>query len=263
VEDVTLEAGAQSVALVEEPIAAAIGSGLRVEDARGSMIVDIGGGTTEVAVMSLGGIVQPNSLRIAGDELDEAIVSYIKRKYNILIGESTAEVLKKRIGSVHPATDRGSMQIRGRNLLNGLPATMTISSAEIREAMQDEVQHIVESIIHHSRHIDQLHKPSLFPQVFLLICRNVPPRFNIPEQRCPTVMEHAEINDLVGFCPVEKFRSGFCVLNAPALSGDTGHHMGIEDHANLLYPGYLGVGLLQIVILLHKGQHIVQARFNA
>ena len=146
VEDVTLEAGAQSVALVEEPIAAAIGSGLRVEDARGSMIVDIGGGTTEVAVMSLGGIVQPNSLRIAGDELDEAIVSYIKRKYNILIGESTAEVLKKRIGSVHPATDRGSMQIRGRNLLNGLPATMTISSAEIREAMQDEVQHIVESI---------------------------------------------------------------------------------------------------------------------
>ena len=126
VEDVTLEAGAQSVALVEEPIAAAIGSGLRVEDARGSMIVDIGGGTTEVAVMSLGGIVQPSSLRIAGDELDEAIISYIKRKYNILIGETTAELLKKRIGSVHVATDRGAM--------------------EIREAMQDEVLHIVETI---------------------------------------------------------------------------------------------------------------------
>lgn len=146
VEDVTLEAGAQSVALVEEPIAAAIGSGLRVADARGSMIVDIGGGTTEVAVMSMGGIVQPSSLRIAGDELDNAIAAYIKRKYNILIGETTAEVLKKRIGSVHPATDRGSMEIRGRNLLNGLPAVVTITSAEIRESMQDEVSHIVESI---------------------------------------------------------------------------------------------------------------------
>lgn len=146
VEDVTLEAGAQSVALVEEPIAAAIGSGLRVDDARGSMIVDIGGGTTEVAVLSLGGIVLSKSERVAGDELDEAITSYIKRKYNVLIGETTAEILKKRIGSVHPSTDRGSMEIRGRNLLNGLPAIVTISSAEIREAINDEVQHIVESI---------------------------------------------------------------------------------------------------------------------
>lgn len=146
VEDVTLEAGAQSVALVEEPIAAAIGSGLRVDDARGSMIVDIGGGTTEVAVLSLGGIVLSKSERVAGDELDEAITSFIKRKYNVLIGETTAEVLKKRIGSVHPSTDRGSMEIRGRNLLNGLPAIVTISSAEIREAIEDEVSHIVESI---------------------------------------------------------------------------------------------------------------------
>ncbi len=146
VEDVTLEAGAQSVALIEEPIAAAIGSGLRVDDARGSMIVDIGGGTTEVAVLSLGGIVLSNSLRIAGDELDEAITSYIKRKYNILIGETTAELLKKRIGSVHPATDHGAMEIRGRNLLSGLPAIVTVTSAEIREAMMDEVLHIVESI---------------------------------------------------------------------------------------------------------------------
>ena len=103
VEDVTLEAGAQSVSLIEEPIAAAIGSGLRVEDARGCMIVDIGGGTTEVAVLSLGGIVLSTSLRIAGDELDESIIAYIKRKYNILIGDVTAEMLKKRIGSVHPA----------------------------------------------------------------------------------------------------------------------------------------------------------------
>ncbi|MBE6617668.1 MAG: rod shape-determining protein [Ruminococcaceae bacterium] len=146
VEDVTLEAGAQSVALIEEPIAAAFGSGLRVDDARGSMIVDIGGGTTEVAVLSLGGIVQSSSLRIAGDELDEAITSYIKRKYNILIGETTAELLKKRIGSVHPAMDHGAMEIRGRNLLSGLPAIVTITSAEIREAMMDEVLHIVECI---------------------------------------------------------------------------------------------------------------------
>lgn len=146
VEDVTLEAGAQSVALIEEPIAAAIGSGLRVEDARGSMIVDIGGGTTEVAVTSLGGIVLSTSLRIAGDELDDAIVSYIKKKYNILIGEVTAEMLKKKIGSVHPGVDRGVMEIRGRNLLNGLPAIITVSSAEIREAMHEEIVHIIEAI---------------------------------------------------------------------------------------------------------------------
>lgn len=146
VEDVTLEAGAQSVALIEEPMAAAVGSGLRVEDARGSMIVDIGGGTTEVAVLSLGGIVMSNSMRVAGDELDAAIVAYIKRKYNILIGESTAEVLKRRIGSVHPDTDKGEMEIRGRNLLSGLPAVVRIGSAEVREAMMDEVQHIVEAI---------------------------------------------------------------------------------------------------------------------
>lgn len=146
VEDVTLEAGAQSVALIEEPMAAAVGSGLRVEDARGSMIIDIGGGTTEVAVLSLGGIVMSNSMRIAGDGLDAAIVAYIKRKYNILIGETTAELLKKRIGSVHPDTDRGVMEVRGRNLLSGLPAIVTITSAEVREAMMDDVQHIVEAI---------------------------------------------------------------------------------------------------------------------
>ncbi len=146
VEDVTLEAGAQSVALMEEPIAAAIGSGLRVESARGSMIVDIGGGTTEVAILSLGGIVLSTTDRVAGDDLDDAITSYIKRKYNILIGEPAAEMLKKRIGSAHPSTDRGAMEVRGRNLLSGLPATLTITSAEIREAMSDNIQHIVESI---------------------------------------------------------------------------------------------------------------------
>ncbi len=146
VQDVTLEAGAQSVGLIEEPIAAAIGAGLKVESARGSMIVDIGGGTTEVAVTSLGGIVLSTSLRTAGDELDDAIVSYIKRKYNILIGEITAEYLKKNIGSVHPAADRGAMEIRGRNLLNGLPAIITVNSAEIREAMGEQLTHIIECI---------------------------------------------------------------------------------------------------------------------
>ena len=146
VEDVTLEAGAQSVALIEEPIAAAIGSGLKVEGAQGSMIVDIGGGTTEVAVLSLGGIVLSSSLRSAGDELDEAIIAYMKRKHNILIGEMTAEMLKKNIGSVYPQADRGSMVIRGRNLLNGLPATISVSSAEIREAMSEEISHIIDCI---------------------------------------------------------------------------------------------------------------------
>ena len=110
------------------------------------MIVDIGGGTTEVAVLSLGGIVLSTSLRTAGDEIDDAIVQYIKKKYNILIGEITAEMLKKKIGSVHPAVDRGVMEIRGRNLLNGLPAIINVSSAEIREAMHEQVVHIVEAI---------------------------------------------------------------------------------------------------------------------
>lgn len=146
VEDVALEAGVQAVALIEEPVAAAIGSGLRVDSPRGSMIVDIGAGTTEVAVLSLGGIVLSTSERVAGDELDDAIVGYIKRKYNVLIGEVTAEMLKKKIGSVQPSADRGSMEVRGRNLLSGLPAVISISSAEIREALSDEVQHIVESI---------------------------------------------------------------------------------------------------------------------
>ncbi len=146
VQDVTLEAGAQSVALIEEPIAAAIGSGLKVAGAQGSMIVDIGGGTTEVAVTSLGGIVLSTSLRSAGDELDEAIIAYMKRKHNILIGEMTAEMLKKNIGSVYPQSDRGSMVIRGRNLLNGLPATISVTSAEIREAMSEEISHIIDCI---------------------------------------------------------------------------------------------------------------------
>ncbi len=146
VEDVTLEAGAQSVALIEEPLAAAIGAGLRIDDARGSLIVDIGGGTTEVAVLSYGGIVNSTSMRTAGDELDDLIVSYIKKKYSILIGDVTAEALKKKIGSAHPAFDSGAVQIRGRNLMNGLPAVLGITSAEIREAISGGVRIIVEGI---------------------------------------------------------------------------------------------------------------------
>jgi rod shape-determining protein MreB len=146
VENATLEAGAQSVALIEEPIAAAIGSGLKIGEARGHMICDIGGGTTEVAVISLGGIVLSTSLRIAGDEMDEAIVGYMRRRFNVLIGESTAELLKKNIGSIHPTADRSEMQVRGRNLLSGLPTTITINSANIREAITEPVSHIVDAL---------------------------------------------------------------------------------------------------------------------
>ena len=146
VEEVTLQAGAQSVALIDEPIAAAMGAGINVSDARGNMIVDMGGGTTEVAVISFGGIVYSSSLRIAGDGLDDAIVAYIKKRHNVLIGETTAEQLKIRIGSVFPQVDRGSMEIRGRNLINGLPAILTVSSAEIREAMQGQISHVINCI---------------------------------------------------------------------------------------------------------------------
>lgn len=146
VEDATFEAGAKNVALIDEPIAAAIGSGLRIAGARGSMIVDIGGGTTEVAVISLGGIVISHSLRAAGNQLDEAIVRYIKERYSILIGDSTAEMLKKNIGSVHPSMDRGEMEIRGRNTKTGLPAIMTVTSAHVREAMKDNVDEIIATI---------------------------------------------------------------------------------------------------------------------
>ncbi|MBQ3791748.1 MAG: rod shape-determining protein [Clostridia bacterium] len=146
VEDVTLDAGAQQVSLIEEPIAAAIGSGLRVGDAKGTIIIDIGGGTCEVAVLSLGGIVLARSTRIAGDAFDSAIVSYIRRKYNVSIGEATAELMKKKIGSAHPNADRGTMEIHGLNLSNGLPAILQIHSGEIREALSEQIVHIVDCI---------------------------------------------------------------------------------------------------------------------
>ena len=146
VEDATFEAGARSVALIEEPLAAAIGTGLRVGGARGSMIVDIGGGTTEVAVISLGGIVASNSVRVAGDEFDEAIISYLRRRRGILIGSATAEALKIKIGSAHPSCDGGEMEVCGRSLDSGLGAVMKIHSSEVREAISGNLEQIIYTI---------------------------------------------------------------------------------------------------------------------
>lgn len=146
VEDATFEAGAKSVALIEEPLAAAIGTGLKVGGARGSMIVDIGGGTTEVAVISLGGIVASKSLRVAGDNLDEAIIKYLRIKKNILIGDITAEDLKRKIGSAHFSADGGSMEVFGRNLGTGLAATAVITSTDVRRAMEEKLEQIIGAI---------------------------------------------------------------------------------------------------------------------
>ncbi|MCW1914266.1 rod shape-determining protein [Luteolibacter sp. GHJ8] len=140
------QAGAREVHIVEEPMAAAIGVGLPVMDASGNMIVDIGGGTTEVALISLGGIVFARSVRTAGDELDEAIVSYMKRAYNLMIGERTAEDIKIRLGSAAPLPKEITMDVKGRDLVAGLPKTITITSQEIREAMSDPLSTIVDAV---------------------------------------------------------------------------------------------------------------------
>lgn len=146
VHDAVKQAGAVDVDIVEEPMAAAVGAGLPVWDATGNMVVDIGGGTSEVAVISLGDIVTAQSIRTAGDDLDESIINYIRKKYNLLIGERTAEQLKIEIGSALPYDDEKSVEIKGRNLLDGLPKNITISSEEIREAMSDTLDVIIESI---------------------------------------------------------------------------------------------------------------------
>jgi len=146
VKDSAKQAGAGEVFLIEEPMAASIGAGLPVSEPSGSMIVDIGGGTTEVAVISLGGIVVSQSIRIAGDELDDAIIQHIKRKYNLLIGERTAEIIKMKIGSASPLPQEEKMEIKGRDLVFGLPKTIQISSIEIRDALQEPVSMIVESV---------------------------------------------------------------------------------------------------------------------
>ncbi|WP_299024891.1 rod shape-determining protein [uncultured Thermanaerothrix sp.] len=144
--DAAMAAGAREAYLIEEPKAAALGAGLPVADVRGSMIVDIGGGTTEVAVLSMGGVVVSRSLRVAGDEMDQDIIQYIRNKYNLLIGERMAEQVKVNIGSAYPLPTEKTMVVRGRNLINGLPESVEVSSVEIREAIAGSVQVIVDTI---------------------------------------------------------------------------------------------------------------------
>lgn len=144
--DATKQAGAKEAFLIEEPMAAAIGAGLPVEEPTGSMIVDIGGGTSEVAVISLGGIVTSKSIRVGGDEIDEAIINYIKKSYNLMIGERTAEDIKVNIGSAYLLEQEDKMEIRGRDLVKGLPKLLTITSTEIQEAIAEPVNAILETI---------------------------------------------------------------------------------------------------------------------
>jgi rod shape-determining protein MreB len=146
VEQSTLSAGAREAFLIEEPMAAAIGAGLPVTEAVGSMAIDIGGGTTEVAVFSLGGIVVSRSLPIAGDEMDEAIINYARQKYNLLIGPRMAERVKMTIGSAYPLPEEKTMPLRGRNLVTGLPDSVEVSSIEVREALSSTVSRIIESV---------------------------------------------------------------------------------------------------------------------
>jgi rod shape-determining protein MreB and related proteins len=146
VKESAAHAGAREVYLIEEPMAAAIGVGLPVQDAAGNMIIDIGGGTTEVALISLSGIVFSRSVRVAGDELDEAIACYMKRAYNLMIGERTAEEIKIKIGSAYPVEKETSMEVKGRDLVAGLPKTLTITSQKVREALLEPISTIVESV---------------------------------------------------------------------------------------------------------------------
>jgi rod shape-determining protein MreB len=146
VREAAMNAGAKQVMVMEEPMAAAIGAGLPIEEPTGNMVVDIGGGTSEVAVISLGGIVAARSIRVGGDEFDSAIIAYIKRKYNLLIGERTAEQIKINIGSAYPLEDETTMEIKGRNLVDGLPKNVSISSEEIREALCESVALVIDAI---------------------------------------------------------------------------------------------------------------------
>lgn len=146
IKESAISAGAREVFLLEEPMAAAMGAGMPVEEARGSMVVDIGGGTTEVAIISLNGIVYSASVRIGGDRFDEAIVSYVRRNYGILIGEATAERIKHEIGTAYPANQMLQMEVRGRNLAEGIPRSFTITSNEILEALQEPLSGILGAI---------------------------------------------------------------------------------------------------------------------
>ena len=146
IKESALGAGARRVELIEEPMAAAIGAGLPVEEATGSMVVDIGGGTTEVGVISLGGIVYSNSVRVGGDKFDEAIINYIRRNYGMLIGETTAEEIKKTIGSAFPGAEVKEMEVKGRNLAEGIPRSFTVSSNEVLEALTEPLNQIVSAV---------------------------------------------------------------------------------------------------------------------
>ena len=146
VREASLKAGARQVMVIEEPMAAAIGAGLPVSEATGSMVVDIGGGTSEVAVISLGGIVASRSVRVGGDAFDAAIIAYIKRKYNLLVGERTAELIKIEVGSAFKLEEENTLEIKGRNLVDGLPKNITAHSEEIREALDEPLQRIIEAI---------------------------------------------------------------------------------------------------------------------
>ena len=146
VEEAAQRAGARRVHIIEEPMAAAIGAGLPVSEPTGNMVVDIGGGTTEVAVISLGGIVAAQSVRVAGDELDNAIIQYVKKEYALLLGERTAEGIKMAVGSAFPVPDEPHAEIRGRDLVSGLPKTIVVSAAEIRRAVEEPVNAIIDAV---------------------------------------------------------------------------------------------------------------------
>ena len=146
VEDATFQAGARDVKIIEEPIAAAIGAGIDIAKPRGNMIVDIGGGTTDIAIISLGGTVVSTSIKIAGDDFDEAIVRYMRKKHNLLIGERTAEIIKMKVGTCYPLPEPLTMDIRGRNLVTGLPKTVSVSSEETEEALKESTMQIVEAV---------------------------------------------------------------------------------------------------------------------
>ena len=146
VEDAAFQAGAREVSIIEEPIAAAIGAGIDITRPCGNMIVDIGGGTTDIAVISLGGTVVSTSIKIAGDDFDEAIVRYMRKKHNLLIGDRTAEEIKIKIGSAFPRQEVVTMEVRGRNLVTGLPKTITVTSEETEEALRETTSQIVEAV---------------------------------------------------------------------------------------------------------------------
>ena len=146
VEEAVIQAGAKAVALIEEPMAAAMGAGLPVNDATGNMVVDIGGGTTEVGLISLGGMVYAGSIRVGGDKFDQAIINYIRRNFGMLIGEPTAELIKKKIGSAFPASEMMAIEVKGRNIAEGVPRTFTVHSNEVLEALSEPLNQIVVAV---------------------------------------------------------------------------------------------------------------------